>query len=384
VNLPQPTEISAGFGTGGARRLRPYRSDWVAIVVLLCCLASGFAVSAQTGKGILLVAAPIIVAIPLIRMVTDATYNKGFLVALIGFVSLTLLNGSRLTSVALVVAGILLFESLQRRFQVNRWDRADTRAFLVVVALVCALSLLDVVTGLHFDTWVRYTEGVSRFSAVEVLPRLRLFFSEPSYLGTFAAAALYWGRHSRAVLILMGGLLLATHSLYGFVYLFVLLLRSYPRALLLGLSAGLAGSMIAMKILGADLFFLSSGLVRLVGASLFDSMSITQLLFGAGIGSGDERLSDLFVNYGVFDVANGFIWTFLYDAGIIGAIFYFCAYCRSIFEVVHLSVLLLNFGPGSFLVPVLQVLVRINQDQERSFGAVLARPGVSSTPESAG
>lgn len=362
----QPNKICCALEVERVRPERPYRCDWVAVLILVCCLGSGFAISAQTGKGILLVAAPIVVVIPLIRMVTSATYEAGFLLALLGFLSLSLLNNSRLTSIALVLAGMLLFESIVRRFRINKWDRVDTRILLIVVTFICALSALDVATGLHFDTWVRYTEGVSRFSVVEVLPRLRLFFSEPSYLGTFAAAAFYWGRRSRPVAVLMGALLLATHSLFGLVYLLVLLLRAYPRMLLVGLAACLAASIITMRILGADLFFLSSGLVRLVGASLFGSISTAQLLFGAGIGSGDEQLSNLFVTYGVFDVANGFIWTFLYDSGIIGTILYFLIYCRSMFEVVHLSVLLLNFGPGSFLVPVLQVLVRMNEDQERT------------------
>jgi hypothetical protein len=352
---------------------RSYRGDWIAIYVLLCCLGSGIAVSASTGKGILLVAAPAIAIVPLLRLVSGARYSVAFVMVSVAFLALSLANGSRVTSIFLVYSSMLLFESMVRRFSENSWQKGDLLALSLVIWMVIAVSLFDAAMGLPLDTWVRYAEGVSRFSIVEAVPRLRLFFSEPSYLGTFAAASLYWGRRSPRFAVLAAVVLLATHSLFAFVYLSVLVLRRHPRALFVMLVAGLAASLAVVRILGTDIFFLSSGLVRLVGASLFDSMTLPQIFVGAGIGVGDEQLADLFADYGIFDVANGFIWTVFYDLGIIGCALYFLVYCRSLFEVVHLAVLLMNFGAGSFLVPVLQMFVRMNSGMESAVASTQSR-----------
>lgn len=83
----------------------------------------------------------------------------------------------------------------------------------------------------------------------------------------------------------------------------------------------------------------------------------------------------MFESYCV-DLANGFLFSTLYDVGLIGMPALFYLLCRNIFEVFILSLLLLNLGLGSFLLIIIFLLLKkhelavsLEKSNKRIFGS---------------
>jgi hypothetical protein len=105
-----------------------------------------------------------------------------------------------------------------------------------------------------------------------------------------------------------------------------------------------------------SIFFLNSGLVRLVGLTLLENMGGFSLWVGHGLGAGDLALEGLFREFGVETFANGFLFSLFYDVGLLGMLCLYLGYTRSLFDFILFNFLLLNFGIGSFLTPVLMYM----------------------------
>ena len=67
--------------------------------------------------------------------------------------------------------------------------------------------------------------------------------------------------------------------------------------------------------------------------------------------------SAVFQWYGV-DQANGFLFSTIYDVGLIGMSALFYLLCRNKLEFLILALLLLNFGIGSFILMIIFLLVK--------------------------
>ncbi len=210
------------------------------------------------------------------------------------------------------------------------------------------LALVDLVTGTTMRLWTGYAAHETPLINV---PRLKLFFSEPSYLGVFCAAVFFRLHGHPGLRWFMLLVICLTHSLFAAIYFLVLLLRRKTRLLAVLSCVALAG-VIAIAQADVDLFFVSSGLIRLVGITQLSNMDGLSLWLGHGLGAGDSALETLFNGYGI-ETANGFLFSLVYDVGLLGMLCLYLAYTRSFFDLVHFNLLLLNFGIGSFLLPVL-------------------------------
>lgn len=329
---------------------------------------SGLTIEASTGKGFLLLALPLVLMVAASHIVTQRRYRIRWLIGVLGFLVISALNGSRPSSILLIVSTMILYEALQaipRKFRPIRYDY-QLIALILVVLMTIAVVDLGLGRFLHFWTLYAATE-----TPLVPLPRLKLLFSEPSYLGIFAVAFAFSIPHT-GLRLMLAAITLMTQSLFAFAYCGLLLARRH--VVLTGLGA--IAALVTVAVMAAqteNLYFQSSGLVRLVGLSILNNFTPLTVLVGNGLGAGDAALESLFNSQGV-ETANGFLFSLAYDMGLLGMFFIYLTYTRRPFDIIHLTGLLLNFGLGSFLVPVLMILVPVAQTKKRE-GVALVKVG---------
>jgi hypothetical protein len=335
-------------------------------LIATACIFSGLAIGANTGKGFLLIMVPVAMLASLSFVLTNRYYPLRWLAAVTGFLVVTLLNHSRPGSILLILNTMVLFEALRVAKAYLRPTRTDYTLIQVAIVLLAFIAIVDLGTGQGLGLWYQTDKLFS-------LPRLRLLFSEPSYLGLFGIGLIFAIRYT-PIRIMLVPLVVLTQSFYAIAYAGVLLFRRWPI-----LAIGGIGGLGAILVLVTDnmMFFSNSGLVRLAGLSLLPQMSARQILIGAGLGAGDLKLQDL------YDLINqtgaaGFLFSSIYDLGFFGLFFIYLAYVRSRFDAVHLTVLLLNLGMGSFIIPVLMSLFT-KAAAPRSVPDPLARPAAIAT-----
>jgi hypothetical protein len=324
-------------------------------------LFSGMTIDASTGRGFILLALPTIGLLVLTHLLTSARYRTRWLAGVFGFILISSVNNSRPGSVFLVLTCLILFEFLRESLKNREITSIDLRWLALCGGVFTLLATIDLLTGRVAGLWTIYAEHENQFLN---LPRLKLAFSEPSYLGVFFAAAFFKLRghpHFQKITLLV---ILLTQSLFAVVYFLILMLRRKAHFLLLMF---ISSVMLVFIISREDssIFFLSSGMIRLAGLSLLENMHRFSFLVGHGLGSGDLALEGLFGEFGIKTFANGFLFSLFYDVGLLGMLCLYLAYTRSLFEFVVFNFLLLNFGIGSFLLPVLMYMCALENNREK-------------------
>jgi hypothetical protein len=227
-------------------------------------LFSGMTIDANTGRGFILLALPLIGLLVLTHLLSHTRYRTRWLVGVFGFILLSFVNGSRPGSVFLVLICLVLFESLRESQQGRGITSIDLRWLVLFGGILALLAAIDLLTGRVVGLWSIYGEHENKFLD---LPRLKLFFSEPSYLGVFSVAAFFKLRgHPRFQKILLL-ITLLTQSMYAAVYFIFLMLRHKARLLLVLFISAVALTFFITRE-EVYIFFLSSGLIRLVGITL--------------------------------------------------------------------------------------------------------------------
>ncbi len=185
-------------------------------------LFSGMTIDASTGRGFILLALPVIGLLTLTHLLTHTGYRIRWLIGVIGFIFLGSINGSRPGSVFLVLICLVLFESLRVSQQGREIAAIDLRWLALFSGALALLAMIDLLTGRVLGLWSIYAEHESQFLD---LPRLKLFFSEPSYLGVFSVAVFFklrgYSRFQKITLLVT----LLTQSMYAVVYFLFLKLR---------------------------------------------------------------------------------------------------------------------------------------------------------------
>ena len=328
---------------------------------------SGMTINASTGRGFILLAVPIIALLVLVHLLTHTRYRGRWLAGVCGFIFLSAVNGSRPGSVLLSLIGLVLFESLRESQRDRSITSIDLRWLTWVGVLLALLVTIDFVTGRAAGLW----SANSVYGGTKVdLPRLMLFFSEPSYLGVFCVAAFFKLRGHPGFQWTMLLLVFLTQSLFAGTFFLVLLLRRQALLLLVLVLAGLIVMVVTTRG-DPSMFFLSSGLIRLVGITQLENMHGLSLWLGHGLGAGDLALVGLFNDFGIQEQANGFLFSLVYDVGLLGMLCLYLAYSRSLFDLVLFNFLLLNFGLGSFLLPVLMFMSLSEKGQAQTSTAPL-------------
>jgi hypothetical protein len=158
-----------------------------------------------------------------------------------------------------------------------------------------------------------------------------------------------------------------THSLYAVAFFIFMMLRRNSFFLLISMISAFVFVFVITRD-DSSLFFISSGLIRLVGINHLENIHGFSLWVGHGLGSGDIALERQFSEFGIDTIANGFLFSLIYDVGLMGMLCLYLAYTRSLFDFVLFNFLLLNFGIGSFLIPVLMYMgVSENNQQNPKF-----------------
>lgn len=341
--------------------------DQMIFLIATACTFSGLAIGANTGKGFLLIMVPVAMLASLSFVLTNRYYPLRWLAAVTGFLVVTLLNHSRPGSILLVLNTMVLFEALRVAKAYLRPTPTDYTLIQVTIMLLAFIAIVDLGIGQGLGLWYQTDKLFS-------LPRLRLLFSEPSYLGLFGVGLIFAIRYT-PIRIMLVPFVILTQSFYAIAYAGLLLFRRWPILLAIAGIGGLGA--ILVLITDNMMFFSNSGLVRLAGISLLPQMSVRQILIGAGLGAGDLKLQAL------YDLINqtgaaGFLFSSIYDLGFFGIFFVYLAYVRSRFDALHLTFLLLNLGMGSFIIPVLMSLFT-KAAAPRSAPASLYRPVAAET-----
>lgn len=314
-------------------------------LVASAVLLSGFTLAANTGKGFVVLSIPLTTLAVLLHMGSHRYYRAWWLFAFCGFLAIACVNGSRPGSIALIANAMLLAELLRVLKRETDVTFTDEMLLAALLFLLLCFSLVDLLAlSNSLNTWSDKGKYLH-------IPRLNFWFSEPSHLGPFVVALFFAMRW-----LPLRGLLLATlfltQSYYAISYFFLHVLRRHL-LFIVGVCFAILLVIYWQTKEQVDVFFSNSGLVRLVGLSLFKGFGLKELLIGAGVGSGDEALKQIFLAQGVKTPPNGFLFSLVYDLGIFGLFFLYLAFVRSPFDAIRLTFLFLNFGAGSFLVPVL-------------------------------
>jgi hypothetical protein len=329
---------------------------------LICTsiLFSGMTIAANTGRGFFILALPMILLLVLTHLLTHIRYRTRWVVGVFGFLFLSFVNGSRPGSVFLVLICLVLFESLRESQRGRGISSIDLRLLALCGWVLAILATFDLLTGRVAGLWTIYAEHENQFID---LPRLKLFFSEPSYLGVFSVAAFFKLRCHPRIQKISLMITFLTQSLFAVAFFIVLMLRRNTLFLLIVMISAIV--FVFVNTRGEpSLFFLSSGLIRLVGIDHLENMHGFALLVGRGLGSGDLALERLFNDFGIDTIANGFLFSLFYDVGLLGMLCLYLAYTRSLFDFILLNFLLLNFGIGSFLIPVLMYMGASENNQQ--------------------
>ncbi len=312
--------------------------------LLVCVFFSGLVLATPTGKGFLpLMLIPLAILVLLVVLCRPRIDKKIFGGAL-GYSAVLVVNGSGLSSIFLANFFFLVCSLCQLRV-VKRQVWSDINSVWLWVALwtLVVSALVVLVLGFEGPFWNR-SRGEDGYS------RLRLFTNEASYLAVLLVSV-HFLLLSKIKKVMVLVVIALTQSYYGII-LYVLL-SFYRRFFLLFWGSVLCFILIAMYLVAEpSRFFVNSGFIRLIGLSLFVDLNVdfSSIFLGGGMGSGDEKLTPLFNLYGV-ESGSGFAFSWLYDVGVIGAVFYFMALCRDKYECLLLSFLLCNFGAASIYVP---------------------------------
>lgn len=262
--------------------------------------------------------------------------------AMMTFIFILLVNGSPLTTVALVVFNIGMFLILSQHISRTFDARGEDLVFWIWMVFIF-ISFSSLLIFYDSSLWSYYPPATDA-----IIPfRLKMMFSEPSHLGVFAVAlmSISQSRRLRSLLLLS---ILLTHSYFSWVILLVLKFRNYSKSLYVVVAVSFF-VFVYFTYLSSDLFWQNSGFIRLIGIGyLFQNIDLLDLFVGHGFGAGDIKLTPVFESHGV-EQANGFLFSTIYDVGLIGMFAFYYLLCRNIFEVFILSLLLLNFGIGSFI-----------------------------------
>ncbi len=336
-------------------QLRFTLQEFKILLVALACLLSGLTIEAQTGRGFILLSLPIVALVCLIHLASPSTYltyvRQRVLGALL-FCSIAILNGSRPETVILILSALIFFDSLE-----SIKKTTDSNAAMLENLLSGVLLLLLIAAFFDFEFQL-FGDQISLWSSEKdelIFPRLKLLFSEPSYLGAVAVGLLFFVRGVR-LRWLLGGVAIMSQSYFALAYFGFLLTRNKP-ILCMIISATIGLFLFIQVYWSSDSFFFdNSGFVRLIGLIGLEEMSGLRILFGYGLGAGDEAIAPVFDIRGV-STANGFLFSLMYDLGFFGILGLYLAYTRKWFDVLHLTFLLLNFGAGSFLIPILMCIV---------------------------
>jgi hypothetical protein len=325
---------------------------------------SGMTIDANTGRGFVILALPMIGLLVITHLLTHTRYRTRWLAGVFGFLIISFVNGSRPGSVFLVLICLVLFESLRESQRGRGIASIDLRWLAFSVGVLVMLATFDLLFGRVAGLWTIYAEHENKFID---LPRLKLFFSEPSYLGVFSVAAFFKLRfhpHLQKIMLLVAFL---THSLYAVAFFIFMMLRRNSFFLLISMISAFVFVFVITRD-DSSLFFISSGLIRLVGINHLENIHGFSLWVGHGLGSGDIALERQFSEFGIDTIANGFLFSLIYDVGLMGMLCLYLAYTRSLFDFVLFNFLLLNFGIGSFLIPVLMYMgVSENNQQNPKF-----------------
>ena len=272
-------------------------------------------------------------------------------IAFMMFIFILLSNGSPLTTVMLVGFNIglffMLFKHVGRPFD----RRSENLIFWIWLSFLVICTVSVMLDG-NSILWSKYASA-----SVSPIPvRLKMMFAEPSHLGMFATALIFVSKSHR-LRVLLFLTLLASQSFIALLFLVVLKFHRHPKFLII-FSSGLVSIFIYFTSLSPELFWSNSGAIRLIGVGyLFQNLDLVGLFLGHGLGAGDIALTPIFESNGV-DQANGFLFSTIYDVGLIGMMLLLYCLCRNKFESFVLAVLLLNFGLGSFIFIVIFVLVK--------------------------
>ena len=314
----------------------------------LGCLFSGWAVSANTGTGFILVMLPVVASVSVLHLLTQRTYRVQWLISVLGFLAVATFNGSRPGSVILILNGMVLVEVLRIVQRHVRLVAADVQLLNLSLMLLLILAAADL---LLLNRLLGFWSDIPKFVN---LPRLRMRFSEASYLGSFAVA-LFFVLPNRLTRLLLLPIIFLTQSYYAYSYAGILYFRKRPIIVATLAAASLTVLLLTVSsdvLSSSQFYFQNSGLLRLAGLTILDNLTLKGILIGEGIGAGNAALEVLYSAQGASNAA-GFFFSTVYDLGLLGMVFLYGAFARSKFDIVHLTFLLLNFGAGSFLIPVL-------------------------------
>ncbi|TNJ34062.1 hypothetical protein [Prosthecochloris vibrioformis] len=314
------------------------------IVLLGCSFLSGFVLKTELGgKGIIVFSQLVLSFVLIFYVFSNTLYEKRWFFLSIGLILLLIVNGSRIGSTLMVCVNLVMFYILRKGSGDINIGKLIGYKFLYVYIFFALL-----VGGYDFmqsDPFM-WTLDNKFFE----LGRLKMFTSEPSYLGMLIAPMLFY-ENSYINKFALGLVVLLTQSYFAFLFIcFIWVLKSkyYPYVVVV------LGGIVLNYIYALSFydFFQDSGLVRLVGIKLFDDIGSLLFFLGGGLGSGDAILTNKFQAVGV-DIGNGFAFSTLYDLGIIGLLLFSLIVVRGLREFFILLFLLFNFGIGSVLVPLL-------------------------------
>jgi len=269
--------------------------------------------------------------------------KKSFILGLFGFVAISLINGSSYGSIILISINILIYMILDKRYDYEKVNQFLNRQFFFFTILfLILLALFTKIFEVDNDIWI----NPSKFLPWD---RLRLFMFEPSYLGMLIAPLLFF-RVKTVLKMILTFTIVLTQSYLSYLYaLVLLLLKSRVMTYLLFLIGFLL--VLYLYAMPIKLFWQNSGIIRFIGVKLFTDfgeISVIKLLIGHGLGSGDKLLQSYFLTYGV-EIANGFLFSAIYDLGLIAFLFLIRIFVRNIKELFLILVLLLNFSFGNIL-----------------------------------
>lgn len=311
--------------------------------ILLAAFLSGYFIHTNiTNKGILVASQIFISFFALMYFFVNFKFDKKWLILSFLLLTLLILNGSSYGSILLVSVNLILIEIIRKfRLHEKLMHYINYKYLYVLVYAILLISFIDLTIGTK-SLWSHDTKFLS-------LHRLMLLTSEPSHLSLLIAPLIYIV-HSVKNKIALSSILFFTQSYLGFIFYALIYFLLQKSAKLIFVLIGLF-SVVYLSTLEFTDFFSNSGLVRLVGITLFtnENLDIIRLIFGHGLGSGDNILQSSFNVQGV-EQANGFIFSTLYDLGFLGLFLFIYIMGKNYFDYFVLFILLLNFGVGHILI----------------------------------
>jgi hypothetical protein len=307
--------------------------------------------TSMSSKGIIVLSSVLSIPLVVLLVVFRLRFSKTWAVYFI-FLSVILFYASGFYgAVFLVLLNVLAYRILQQLPKSRVIDYINSNLFLIFFLVYISVSFIFA----EVADWSAFSGNPKLFS----LERLRLFTSEPSYLAMLLVPLFFIleNKYSKFLIIIF---VILTQSYLGFVlFLLIYFLRRKRIGLLIYVVASLV---LISYIASSDIeYFSNSGLIRLVGIKLFldDSVNLFNIIFGSGLGSGDEALKPFFESFGVSE-ANSFLFGLVYDTGLLGFLLLLLSYGVNLRGAILLLLIFLNFGAGHVLVPVILFLSNLS------------------------